>query len=46
MSTELLIQCCAPTLAGMKTGSIYSCPYETREELLVLVLNLDTRFKF
>ena len=31
MSTELLIQCCAPTLAGMKTGSIYSCPYETRE---------------
>ncbi len=34
MSTELLIQCCAPTLAGIKTGSIYSCPYETQEELL------------
>ena len=34
MSTELLIQCCAPTLAGMKTGSIYSCPFDTREMLL------------
>lgn len=34
MSTELLIRCCAPTLAGMKTGSLYSCPYEKRETLL------------
>lgn len=34
MSTELLIRCCAPTLAGLKTGSIYACPYEKRETLL------------
>ena len=34
MSTELLIQCCAPTLAGIKTGSIYSCPYEEKKTLL------------
>ena len=34
MSTELLIRCCAPTLAGMKTGSMYSCPCADRETLL------------
>ena len=34
MSTELLIRCCAPTLAGLKTGSMYACPYEKRETLL------------
>ena len=34
MSTELLIRCCAPTLAGLKTGSMYACPYDTRETLL------------
>ncbi|MBR4578383.1 MAG: DUF3793 family protein [Oscillospiraceae bacterium] len=34
MSTELLIRQCAPTLAGIKTGSVYSCPYERRENLL------------
>ena len=34
MSTELLIRCCAPTLAGLKTGSLFACPYERRETLL------------
>lgn len=34
MSTELLIRCCAPTLAGMKTGSMYSCPCADRKTLL------------
>ena len=31
---ELLVRCCAPTLAGIKTGSIFSCPYESRETLI------------
>ena len=43
MSTELLIQCCAPTLAGIKTGSLYSCPYETREELLQELRELNRK---
>ena len=34
MSTELLIRCCAPTLAGLKTGSIYACPYDSRDMLM------------
>lgn len=33
MSEDLLIRCCAPTLAGIKTGSLFSCPYESRESL-------------
>ena len=33
MSEELFVRCCAPTLAGIKTGSMFTCVYETREEL-------------
>ena len=34
MSDELLVRCCAPTLAGIKTGSLFSCPCKDRGELL------------
>lgn len=34
MIDELLVRCCAPTLAGLKTGSIFACPYESRPSLL------------
>ena len=33
MSETMLVECCAPTLAGLKTGSLFSCPYQDREEL-------------
>ena len=33
MSEETVIRCCAPTLAAIKTGSLFNCPFETREEL-------------
>lgn len=33
MSEEIVVQCCAPTLAGIKTGSLFTCPYGRREEL-------------
>lgn len=33
MSEEMIVQHCAPTLAGMKTGNLFSCPYRTKEEL-------------
>ncbi|MBQ9120870.1 MAG: DUF3793 family protein [Clostridia bacterium] len=33
MSEELLIQHCAPTLAGIKTGSLFSCPITDEREL-------------
>ena len=33
MSEEMIIQHCAPTLAGLKTGNLFSCPYRTKEEV-------------
>ena len=34
MSVEMVVRHCAPTLAGIKTGSIFSCDYFSRQELL------------
>lgn len=34
MSEDMLIRHCAPTLAGLKNGSLFSCPCSSRKELL------------
>ena len=41
MSEEILIRQGAPTLAGMKTGSLFPCPCEDRSELLADVRRLN-----
>ena len=33
MPEDIFVKCCAPTLAGIKTGSLFSCPYEDKETL-------------
>ncbi len=33
MSEEMLIRHCAPTLAGIKTGSLFSCPCRSQKEI-------------
>ena len=33
MPEEMVIRHCSPTLAGLKTGSLFSCRYETEEEV-------------
>lgn len=33
MSEELLVRHCSPTLAGMKTGSLFTCSYEGADEM-------------
>ena len=33
MSEELLVRHCSPTLAGIKTGSLFTCAYATPDEL-------------
>lgn len=33
MPEELLIRHCAPTLTGLKTASLFACPYDTEERL-------------
>ena len=35
MSEENVVRLCAPTLAGIKTGSLFPCPCENRETLLM-----------
>lgn len=34
MSEDYLIRHCAPTLAGIKTANLFTCPYQDRKELL------------
>ena len=43
MSEEILIRQGAPTLAGIKTGSLFPCPCEDREELLADIRRLNRR---
>ena len=31
---ETVVRQCAPTLAGIKTGSLFPCPYQSRQQLL------------
>lgn len=33
MSEDLFVRCCAPTLAGIKAGSMFSYQYESKEEM-------------
>ena len=41
MSEATLVRCCAPTLAGLKTGSLFNCRYEQQEVLLREVAQLN-----
>lgn len=43
MQEELIVQLCSPTLAGLKTGSLFSCPYQTEQELMEEVRHLNRR---
>ena len=33
MPDEIVIRCCAPTLAAIKTGSLFNYPFESREDM-------------
>ena len=43
MPDEMVIRHCAPTLASIKTGSLFSCPCESDEEVLHGVRKLNRR---
>ena len=45
MSNDLLVQCCAPTLAGLKTGSLFSCPCPDRKELTAQIRQLNRQLR-
>ena len=41
MSEEVIIKYCSPTLAGLKTGSLFSCSYDDQNELLGFLRELN-----
>lgn len=43
MSEELLVRQCAPTLAGIKTGNLFSCDCADRQTLLRQIRDLNRR---
>lgn len=43
MSDELLVKHCAPTLAGLKTGSLFNCPFSSNIELNESIRRLNNR---
>lgn len=45
MTEEYLIQHCAPTLAGIKTGSLFTCPYICREAFLTAVRRMNRQLQ-
>lgn len=45
MPEEYLVHYCSPTLAGLKTGSLFTCAYESRETMLEEVRDFNRRFR-
>lgn len=45
MSNETLIRCCAPTMARLKTGNMFSCRFETREKMTEDLRALNRRLQ-
>lgn len=43
MSDEMIVLHCSPTLAGMKTGSMFACPYSSRKALWDDIRGLNKR---
>ena len=44
MSEDVFVECCAPTLAGLKTGSMFSFPYPNRTEMTADLRRLNGVF--
>lgn len=45
MSEDYLIRHCAPTLAGIKTGNIFTCPYHSKEALFRAIRRMNKRLR-
>ena len=44
MSEEYLIRHCAPTLASIKTGNMFTCPFPSRQAMLCSLRAFNQRF--
>ena len=45
MSEDLVVRQCAPTLAGMKTGSLFPCPCDNPAALLEQIRQFNRRLR-
>ena len=43
MSEELIVSHCSPTMAGLKTGNLFTCPVKDREELKASLRRMNLR---
>ena len=43
MSEEMILQHCSPTLAGLKTGNLFSCPYTDQDRLFQWIRELNKK---
>ena len=45
MSNEILIRSCAPTMASLKTGNMFNCAFESREQMIDELRRLNRRLQ-
>ncbi len=45
MWDELILRHCSPTLAGIKTGNMFSCSYKTKENLFSGIRDMNKRIR-
>ena len=45
MSEEMIVRHCSPTLAGLKTGNLFSCSYNDRGEILGFLREWNTKLR-
>ncbi len=43
MSEEMIIRHCSPTLAGIKTGNIFTCEFKSKDDLYQSIRNINRR---
>ena len=45
MSEEMIVKHCSPTLAGLKTGNLFSCSYNGKDEILNFLRECNTKLR-
>lgn len=45
MSEEIIIRHCSPTLAGLKTGNLFTCSFDERAELIIFLREWNNKLK-
>ena len=45
MSEQLLVKHCPPTLAGIKTGNLFSCAYKNKTELFTVLREINRKLR-